>query len=123
MYNRSRSAIDLSSSFLGDASRVHRLDSTFQSSDSLFFEPIIIDPESYMVFSTEPDPLKEWNPDGRILSIDVPNLNNASDVIRWTWGPEVDSSVTPPIVLDELEYSSDWLADGISIERKVWDKP
>lgn len=123
VYNRSRSAIDLSSSFLGDASRVQRLDSTFQSSDSLFFEPIIIDPESYMVFSTEPDPLKEWNPDGRILSIDVPNLNNASDVIRWTWEPEVDSSVTPPIVLDELEYSSDWLADGISIERKVWDKP
>jgi hypothetical protein len=123
VYNRSRSAIDISSSYLGDASRAQRLDSTFQSFDSLFFEPVIIDPESYMVFSIDPDPLKKWNPDGQILFIDLPYLNNASDVIRWTWGPEVDSSEALPILLDELEYSSEWLADGISIERRVWDKP
>ena len=123
VYNRSRSAIDLSSSFLGDASRVQRLDSTFQSSDSLFFGPVIIDPESYMVFSTDPDPLNEWNPDGSILFIDLPYLNNTSDIIRLTWGPEGDSTEALPIILDELEYSSDWLADGISIERRAWDKP
>ena len=123
IFNRSHSAIDLSSSFLGDANSLQRLDSTFQSSDSVFFGPIIIDPKSYMVFSRQPRILKEWNQSGRILSFDLPYLNNSTDIISWIWAPSNDSSEASSVVLDEVEYKANWLADYVSIERKMWDKP
>src|SRR5699024_6075863 len=85
-------------------------DDTPSHKTTISTEPVVLQPDSFLVLSSDTTKLFNTYGSRQYVHSDIPSLNNSGDAIKIF--------TDRGLLVDSLNYTSDWGGNGVSLERR-----